>query len=155
MNDRVYIQYLGFRSQASAREYTLRVLLPPSFSQTECCAIQGTEASQPQRRLSQPEARYFTLTIPHEAFLTHRARYQDGPDICFLKLQRELAIYANNPPETHFRVTDAELDDYRKSRPPHAHRAHVGKGDATCHRGVLSLRQSITSGTRRRRSLFA
>lgn len=60
----------------------------------------------------------YALTIANEAFEAHRARYQDGPDICSLRLHRELAANANHPPTTHFCVTDAELADYGDARRP-------------------------------------
>jgi len=89
MSDTVVVQYLGFEAKPLVREYTFQV------------------------RYAMNERHEFTLTIANEAFDSHRVRYQDAPDVCSLKLQRELATYANHPPEAHFRITDAELDDYR------------------------------------------
>ena len=89
MSDTVVVQYLGFEAKPLVREYTFQV------------------------RYAMNEQHEFTLTIANEAFDSHRVRYQDAPDVCSLKLQRELATYANHPPEAHFRITDAELDDYR------------------------------------------
>jgi hypothetical protein len=51
----------------------------------------------------------------NEAFNSRRVRYQDAPDICSLKLRRELATFANHPPQTHYRISELELDDYRNS----------------------------------------
>ena len=96
MSDKVHVQYIGFESRGSVREYTFRVM----------------EASS--------EPRQFTLTIANEAFVSHRARYQDAPDICFLKLQRELASDARRSLETHFSITDAELENYRTA---HTHKS--------------------------------
>jgi hypothetical protein len=45
--------------------------------------------------------RQFTLTIANEAFVSHRARFQDGPGICVLRLHIELETFANHPPEAH------------------------------------------------------
>lgn len=59
------------------------------------------------------EPREFTLTIANKAFDDHRIRYQDAPDVCSLKLRRELAAYNNHPPESHLDITDGDLDDYR------------------------------------------
>jgi hypothetical protein len=67
--------------------------------------------------------REFTLTIAHEAFDAHRARFQDAPDICSLKLHRELAAAENHPLKTHFRLTDSELDDYRVAHSPKSHQS--------------------------------
>ena len=89
------VQYIGFEAKALVREYI--------FSVREA-------ANKP---------REFTLTIANEAFVSRRARYQDAPDICSLKLQRELATPTNHPPKTHFRISDAELDDYRAA---HTHK---------------------------------
>ena len=105
MSDTILVQYVGFEARALVREYTFQV------------------------RHAMDELREFTLTIANEAFDSHRVRYQDAPDVCSLKLQRELATYANHPPKTHFRITDAELDDYRSAhtskaaRNPHTHKA--------------------------------
>ncbi len=76
MSNNIYVQYLGFKAQASVREYTFCVW----------------EIWNQQRE--------FTLTIANEAFVSHRARYQDAPDICSLKLRHELATYASHPPKT-------------------------------------------------------
>jgi hypothetical protein len=61
------------------------------------------------------EAREITLTIPNEAFSSRRARFQDAPDICSLRIWRELTANANHLLKTHFRITDADLDDYREA----------------------------------------
>ncbi len=91
MTDTVLVQYVGFKAKTLVREYTFRV----RHAKDELCE--------------------FTLTIANEAFDSRRVRYQDAPDVCSLKLQRELATYANHPPKAHFRITDAELDDYRSA----------------------------------------
>ncbi len=105
MSDTILVQYVGFEAKALVREYTFAVR-------------HGTD-----------QPREFTLTITNEAFNSHRVRYQDAPNVCSLKLHRELATYANDPPKTHFRITDAELDDYRSThtskaaRNPYTHKA--------------------------------
>jgi hypothetical protein len=91
MSDRVIVQYLGFRANLLEREYTFQV------------REAGAE-------------REFTLNIANEAFLSHRVRYQDAPDICAQRLQAELAANANHPLETQYVITHAELDAYRTSR---------------------------------------
>lgn len=98
MSDSVIVQYVGFEVKPLVREYTFTV------------------------RESSLDGREFTLTIANEAFNSHRVRYQDAPDICSVKLRRELATYANHPPETHYRITDAELEDYRSAHAPRAAR---------------------------------
>ena len=57
--------YVGFETTREGREYTLRV-------------SDGVAA------------RLFVLLITHEAFASRAARFQDAPDLCFGKLQREL-----------------------------------------------------------------
>jgi hypothetical protein len=91
MNDGMIVQYLGFQSKLLVREY--------SFQVREA----GAE-------------REFTLSIANEAFLSHLARYQDGPDICAQRLQAELAAHANHPSQTDYIITSAELNSYRTSR---------------------------------------
>ena len=88
MIDPIIVQYVGFEAKASVREYTFSVREPPS------------------------EPRAFTLSIANEAFESHRARYQDAPDICLLRLRQELATGANEPQATCFSVTDTELAAY-------------------------------------------
>jgi hypothetical protein len=88
------LEYIGFTVNETTREYRLRA--------------------------SQPGGGYqaFTLAISNEAFLSHRVRYQDAPDICFLKLQRELIACGDTLPAQHHDVSDAELDDYRVVHAP-------------------------------------
>src|SRR5215469_14449412 len=91
MSKEIVVQFLGFEAKEIGRAYTFQVLDPST------------------------EPREFTITIAHEAFSTQRARFQDGPDICSTKLRRELIASGNNPTESHFLMTNAELDDYRTS----------------------------------------
>jgi hypothetical protein len=86
------IQYGGFQAKASVREYAFTV------------------------RETADDQQEFTVTITNEAFVSHRARYQDAPDICSIRLHHELTTYANHPPEKHFCVTDAELAEYHTAR---------------------------------------
>lgn len=96
MSGPVLVQYLGFEARSLVREYVFMV----------------REAAEVPRE--------FILTIPNAAYDSHRMRLQDAPDICSLKLQRELAATANRPLATHFDVTDRELEDYRTS---HTHKS--------------------------------
>jgi len=93
MSSGVIVQYIGFQAKPLAREYTFHVRGPA-------------------------EERDFTLNIANEAFTSHRARYQDAPAICSERLQAELAAHSNNPAETQFVITSAELDSYRTARAP-------------------------------------
>ncbi len=99
MSKGVIVQYVGFEANAIAREYSFLVREHPG------------------------EPREFTLTIVNEAFDSHRVRYQDAPDICSFKLHRELAVYANHPPTTRFRISETELDEYRDSHSPKVSRS--------------------------------
>lgn len=65
MADSIIVQYLGFEVKDLVREYAFAVL----------------EAAT--------EPLHYTLTIANEAFVSHRVRYQDAPDICSLKLHME------------------------------------------------------------------
>jgi hypothetical protein len=87
------VQYVGFQAKPLTRAYTFHVR-------------------------GDGEEREFTLDIANEAFVSHRARYQDAPGICSERLQAELAAHANNPPETQYVITGAELDTYRAARAP-------------------------------------
>jgi hypothetical protein len=93
MSNGVIVQYLGFESKPQVREYTFHV----------------REAGI---------GREFTLKIANEAFVTHRARYQDAPAICALRLNAELAAHSNHPAKSQFAITDPELDNYRESHTP-------------------------------------
>ena len=97
MSEKIHIQYVGFHPTASVREYTFCVL--PSSIETGA-------------------RREFTLTIANEAFLSHRARYQDGPDICFSKLQSELGGEPQRPLTMRFGVSDQDLENYREAHSP-------------------------------------
>lgn len=94
MSERVIVQYVGFQAKALERVYIFSVRGAPD------------------------EPRQFTLTIVNEAFISHRVSYQDAPNICSLKLHRELAAQGDHLPETHFHISDAELDDYRAAHSP-------------------------------------
>jgi len=82
------IRYVGFESTDDAREYSLVIR-------------QGEISSR------------VTVRILHAAFADRRTRYQDGPDICFLKVQHELALHDNQPPDEALLVSDSELAAYR------------------------------------------
>jgi len=94
MNEKVNVQYVGFEAKALVREYRFIV----------------------RRALN--ETSEFTLTIENEAFGSRLVRYQDAPEICSLKLHRELAVFANQPPQTHYRISEIDLDEYRDSHAP-------------------------------------
>ena len=94
MTDNLIVQFVGYEVLSLVRQYKFSVREPKS------------------------EAREFTLTIANASFDCRRARFQDAPDICSLRLRRELAADANHPSNTHFEITDEELDDYRGRHAP-------------------------------------
>jgi hypothetical protein len=94
---RAQVEYVGFNAEIGGRSYRLRV----------------SQASG--------EFLEYSLLIAHDAFVSHRVRYQDAPEICYLKLQRDLAAGGEPPVPFEQTVTDAELDAYRMAhaaKPP-------------------------------------
>ena len=91
MSDAIVLQYVGFETKGGIREY--------AFS------VRGTGGASSE---------YF-VTIANDAFVAHRVRYQDAPDICSLRLHREFATQTDHPPSSRFSVTDAELADYKSA----------------------------------------
>jgi hypothetical protein len=87
------VRYLGFRTTADGREYSMRV----------------TEGF---------DHRHFVLLIPHEVFATREARFQDAPDLCFARLQRDLAADPAMLPDRRLVLTTRELLDYRLAHDP-------------------------------------
>lgn len=88
------VEYVGFTVDEREREYTLRVW--------------GTSG----------DAHDFHVAIANQAFLAHSLRYQDAPEICFLKLQRELVAAGDRLPALRLAVTAAELEEYRTAHAP-------------------------------------
>jgi hypothetical protein len=99
MSAETIVQYTGFKTQGRMREYNFTV------------------------RETTTEQRDFTLSIANEAFVLHKARYQDAPDICSIRLRRELAATKNHPVGIKFSVEDAELTEYYSARPQRASRS--------------------------------
>ena len=94
VSDSLIVQFVGYEVHPLARQYTFTV------------------------RESKTEPREFTLSIENAAFDGRRARFQDAPDICSLRLRKELAADANHPANTHFQITEEDLDDYRGHHSP-------------------------------------
>lgn len=94
----ILVEYVEFRAGEASREYRLRV---------------GRGA----------DVRGVTVAISNEAFLSGRVRYQDGPDICFLKIMREVAAHEDGTLLAgDHQVTDLELEEYRISHAPRGRR---------------------------------
>jgi hypothetical protein len=87
----VTIRYMGFECTSEGRSYRLRV--------------DGVG-----------DPRLFTVTIPNEAFESRKARFQDAPELCFARLQRELGSNAELPDGLELAITPAELDEYREAQ---------------------------------------
>jgi hypothetical protein len=87
----VSIRYMGFECTSQGRAYRLRV--------------DGVG-----------DPRLFTVTIPNVAFESRKARFQDAPELCFARLQRELLSNADLPDGLELVITPAELDEYRDAQ---------------------------------------
>jgi hypothetical protein len=94
MIDQIIVQYVGFNVKLLVREYIFAVREPSN------------------------ELLEYTVTIANQAFVSHRAQSPDRPNICSLRLHRELAANANRPPTNEFCVTDSELADYQNDSKP-------------------------------------
>lgn len=89
----VHVAYMGFATAARTREYRLRVQDAGVFHD-------------------------FVRAIALEAFVAKRARYQDAPEICFLKLQQELAECDGKLPDAYSSLTDSDLLEYEAAHAP-------------------------------------
>ncbi|HKW61283.1 MAG TPA: hypothetical protein VJN89_01945 [Candidatus Acidoferrum sp.] len=94
MSDALVFQYVGFENKGPVREYAF--------------TLSGTDGASSQ---------YF-VTIANDAFVAHRVRYQDAPDICSLRLHKEFAAKTDHTPSSCFCITDAELADYKDAHTP-------------------------------------
>jgi hypothetical protein len=105
MTENLFVQYVGFKVMPLFRRYSFNV------------------------HITGGDVRVFTLMIANEAFDAHRARFQDAPSICSIKLRNELAD-DNSPVETSYSVTDMDLAAYRDahwqkpSRNPYARKVN-------------------------------
>jgi len=94
VSETLFLQYVGFENRGAVREYAF--------------TLRGSGGTSTE---------YF-VTIANAAFLAHRVRYQDGPEICSIRLHREFASRTDYPLSTRFSVTDAELADYMNTHAP-------------------------------------
>ena len=85
------IRYLGFECSTRGRTYRLRVD-------------------------GEGEPRLFSVTIENAAFASRKARFQDAPELCFARLQRELVSNAALPDGGAFMITATEIDEYRDAQ---------------------------------------
>jgi hypothetical protein len=87
----LHIQYVGFEDTPSRREYVLLA------------------------RLGE-ETREYKVWIEQAAFTMRKALRQDGPDICYQKLRRELAEALVGT--ERIGVTEGDLASYREAHTP-------------------------------------
>jgi hypothetical protein len=95
----MYIQYVGFEIGASSRIYGFHVINAPEA------------------------ARDFTVTVQSQAFRPGGLKLQDGPSICFTRLDQELRCHVQeSPPECHLIIGEGDIKDYLgKHNPPKSH----------------------------------
>lgn len=83
------IQYVGFIVAATSRIYSFRVIDAPE------------------------ETREFTLKVKSEAFRSTPLKFQDGPDICFARLKRELeGETQESPAELNLDIGEQDIQEY-------------------------------------------
>jgi len=83
----MYIQYVGFEVAASSRVYAFRVINAPDA------------------------AREFSVTVQSQAFRPDGLKIQDGPCICFARLDKELRG-PTSPVESHLIIGERDITEY-------------------------------------------
>lgn len=90
----MHIQYVGFDVRRDSRIYSFDVIDPE-------------------------ESRRFTVEVPLEAFRPFELRFQDGPELCFACLKRELAEERSEAPVVaHLSVSEQDVREYVEARRP-------------------------------------
>jgi hypothetical protein len=95
------LEYRGFRNGRDRREYVL-------------CAKLGTASCE------------YTVWIANAAFAAGQAFFQDGPDICYQKLRRELADRELTDGQS-VQVLESDLLEYRTAHLPPQRRGFATK----------------------------
>jgi hypothetical protein len=86
----MHIQYVGFHHAFHSRIYAFHVIDSPT------------------------ETREFTVQVESGAFRAGSLRFQDGPGVCFARLQREVEGETQGTrAEAHLRVGDQDVGAYR------------------------------------------
>jgi hypothetical protein len=100
----MYIQYRGFSIEATSRVYAYHVIDPPQGS------------------------REFTVDVQTDAFRSSSLKIQDGPAMCYARLQQELDRETDqSPADTHLRVTQYDIQIYlEKTYPKPAKKSAAG-----------------------------
>ncbi len=89
------IQYLGFIVAATSRTYNFRVIDAPD------------------------ETREFTLKVQSEVFRSTPLKFQDGPDICFARLKRELdGETQESRAEPNLDIGEQDIEEYLQRHYP-------------------------------------
>ena len=83
------MEYMGFKSTTQGREYAFHV------------------------RFSSQDHRDYTVIIASEAFTSRGVIYQDGPNLCSSRLNRELIANPNVPTGTSFLIDQKEIADHK------------------------------------------
>ena len=89
------VEYVGFKTIGDSRQYTLRARTADT-------------------------SRDYTVNIPNSLFIAGRAKFQDGPELAYQKLQREMAAQDVELEGDTFTVTEAEFEAFREAHRPHA-----------------------------------
>ena len=89
------IQYVGFIVSRASRSYNFRVIDRPG------------------------EEREFTMNVALESFRLTALKFQDGPDLCFARLKRELADEAVTPhAKTAVSISEQDIQIYIEHQYP-------------------------------------
>jgi hypothetical protein len=98
----MHIQYVGFNVVADGRTYRFHVID------------------------THPEVREFTVKVQFDAFREARLKIQDGPAICFARLQQELqGETQESPAGTNLNIEEHDIREYwerEHPRPPLEHK---------------------------------
>ena len=90
----MYIQYVGFNLAASSRIYNFDVI-------------------------DTKETREFTVKVQSTAFRPAALKLQDGPAICFARLERELQGETQEAPaEAHLSIVQQDIQEYLERHYP-------------------------------------
>jgi len=90
----MYIQYVGFNVAANSRIYNFDVI-------------------------DTAEAREFTVQVQSEAFRPARLKLQDGPGLCFARLQQELqGETQESRAEAHLSIGERDIQEYMERHYP-------------------------------------
>jgi len=89
------IQYVGFQVDATARSYNFLVTDSPGYS------------------------REFTVAVRMESFRSTRLKFQDCPDICFIRLKRELERETDETRAgKHLHIHSEDIQEYLERHHP-------------------------------------